>query len=84
MENPNLKGAIAEAAIAYEATRLGVDVFKPLSEHSRADLIFGMSSAIPRAVQVSQKDRRDRLHQPDQQLAYTSGLRPQQVLGGRG
>ena len=44
--NSNQKGAIAEAAIALEAIRAGVDVFKPLSEHSRADLIFGMGGRL--------------------------------------
>src|SRR5688500_3795617 len=46
--NSNQKGAIAEAAIAYEATRLGVEVYKPLSEHSRADLVFGVGSELYR------------------------------------
>ena len=43
-----MKGAIAEAAIALEAIRNGVEVFKPLSEHSRADLIFEVGSALYR------------------------------------
>jgi prevent-host-death family protein len=42
----NYKGAVAEAAIAYEAVRLGVGVFKPLSEHSRADLVFELGSRL--------------------------------------
>jgi len=46
--NPNLVGATAEAAIAYEATRLGIEVFKPLSGHSRCDLIFDIESALYR------------------------------------
>ena len=43
---PNQKGAIVEAAIAYEAIRAGAEVFKPLSEHSRADLIFGIGGRL--------------------------------------
>ncbi len=35
-------------AIALEAVRLGVEVFKPLSEHSRCDLIFGISDRLHR------------------------------------
>jgi prevent-host-death family protein len=37
---PNDKGPIAELEIAAAAVRLGVSVFKPLSEHLRADLVF--------------------------------------------
>ena len=46
--NPNQKGAIVEAAIALEATRHGLEVFKPLSEHSRADLVLGAGSELYR------------------------------------
>ncbi len=46
--NTNLKGAIAEAAIAYEAIRLGVGVFRPASEHSRCDLIFEVRTGLYR------------------------------------
>lgn len=44
--NPNLRGTISELAIALEAVQLGVDVFKPLSEHSRCDLIFGIAHRV--------------------------------------
>src|SRR4051794_30595883 len=40
VENPNDKGNIAEAAIAFEAVKAGVPVFKPVAEHGRADLVF--------------------------------------------
>jgi hypothetical protein len=46
--NPNLRGTISEMAIALEAVELGVEVFKPLSEHSRADLIFGIADRLYR------------------------------------
>jgi PD-(D/E)XK endonuclease len=46
--NPNLRGTISEMAIALEAVQLGVEVFKPLSEHSRADLIFGIADHLYR------------------------------------
>ncbi len=36
--NPNDKGNIAEAAIAFHATRLGIPVLRPLCEHTRYDL----------------------------------------------
>ena len=48
VDSPNHKGAVAEAAIAYEAARLGVTVYKPLSEHSRADLIFEIGTSLYR------------------------------------
>src|SRR3954447_5673112 len=35
------KGAIAEAAIAFEAVKLGVDVYRPVVEGGRCDLILG-------------------------------------------
>ena len=34
------KGAIAEAAIAWEATKLGIEVYRPISEGGRFDMIF--------------------------------------------
>jgi hypothetical protein len=37
---PNQKGAIAETAIAHEAIKLGIDVYRPYSEGGRCDLIF--------------------------------------------
>jgi hypothetical protein len=36
----NHKGAIAEAAITYHATRLGIDVYRPVSDGGRYDLIL--------------------------------------------
>jgi prevent-host-death family protein len=48
VDSPNHKGAIAEAAIALEAACLGVDVFKPLSEHSRSDMIFQIAGSLYR------------------------------------
>jgi prevent-host-death family protein len=40
----NQKGAIAEAAIAAEAIKLGIDVLKPIAEHGRYDLAFDLGS----------------------------------------
>src|SRR6266849_2675629 len=45
------KGAIAEAAIAFEATKLGVGVYVPLAD-TRYDLIFDLH---PRLVRVQCK-----------------------------
>jgi prevent-host-death family protein len=57
--DPNLRGTVAEMAIALEAVRLGVEVFKPLSEHSRCDLIFGVGGRLYRVQCKSAKRRRE-------------------------
>ena len=57
VDSPNHKGTIAEAAIALEAARLGVGVFKPLSEHSRCDMIFQFAGFLYR-VQCKTARRR--------------------------
>jgi antitoxin (DNA-binding transcriptional repressor) of toxin-antitoxin stability system len=46
--NSNDKGAIAELEIAAAAVKLGLPVFKPLSEHSRADLILEIGGRLMR------------------------------------
>jgi prevent-host-death family protein len=45
---PNEKGNIAELAIALEATKLGIDVLKPVAEHCRYDLAFDLGDSILR------------------------------------
>jgi PD-(D/E)XK endonuclease len=47
----NQKGAVAEAAIAYEAIKLGVGVYKPIADE-RCDFIFDLH---PRLVRVQCK-----------------------------
>jgi prevent-host-death family protein len=44
----NDKGNIAEAAIALEAIKLGIDVLKPIAEHGRYDLAFDLENRILR------------------------------------
>jgi PD-(D/E)XK nuclease superfamily protein len=48
MLTSNDKGNIAEAAIALEAIRLGIDVLKPVTEHTRYDLAFDLGHRILR------------------------------------
>lgn len=48
MDNPNLKGNIAEAAIAFAAVKAGVHVFKPVAEHGRADLVLEIGDTLQR------------------------------------
>ncbi len=52
MPDPNHKGNVAEAEIAAAAIKLGVDVIKPLVEHTRYDLIFDLR---PRLLRVQCK-----------------------------
>lgn len=42
----NQKGAIAETAIAAKAVRLGIDVYRPVAEGGRYDLIFGVGDRL--------------------------------------
>ena len=46
------KGAIAESAIIHEAVKLGLGVFKPMTDAERYDLIFDLR---PRLVRVQCK-----------------------------
>ena len=49
--NSNDKGAIAEEAIVFAAMKLGVRVWRPVSEHGRADLVLDLGGQLLR-VQV--------------------------------
>jgi PD-(D/E)XK endonuclease len=42
------KGAIAEMAIAWEATRQGIEVYRPISEGGRFDMIFLLGDELVR------------------------------------
>jgi hypothetical protein len=53
--NPNRLGAIAEAAIAWRATQLGVPVLAPVFEDQRYDLVFDLAG---RFVRVQCKSAR--------------------------
>jgi PD-(D/E)XK endonuclease len=44
----NQKGAIAETAIAHRAIRLGIEVYRPVVEGGRYDLVFGLKSGLLR------------------------------------
>lgn len=44
----NQKGAIAELLFAAAAVRAGYDVFRPMSEHGRADLLLGSGETLLR------------------------------------
>jgi hypothetical protein len=42
------KGAIAETAIAHEATKLGIEVYRPIAEGGRFDMIFLLGDDLAR------------------------------------
>jgi PD-(D/E)XK endonuclease len=42
------KGAIAETAIAWEATKLGIEVYRPIAEGGRFDMIFLLGDDLAR------------------------------------
>ena len=42
------KGAIAEAAVVFEATKLGIPVLRPLAEGLRYDLVFELEGRLIR------------------------------------
>ena len=43
---PSRKGAIAEAEITAQAARLGMDVYRPVVEGCRCDLILGLGDRL--------------------------------------
>jgi hypothetical protein len=40
VDNPNVKGNVAEAAIALAAARAGIAIYKPSGEHGRTDVVL--------------------------------------------
>jgi hypothetical protein len=44
VDNPNVKGTVAELEIAAAAARLGVSIWMPVTEHGRCDLLFEIGS----------------------------------------
>lgn len=44
--DPNRKGNAAELAIVWEAAKLGLPVYYPLTEHGRADLVLGIGGRL--------------------------------------
>ena len=47
------KGAIAELAIQLAATKLGIDVYRPVAEGGRYDMIFDLEPcSLARAMQM--------------------------------
>ena len=61
MLSTDQKGSIAETAVAPSAIKLGIDVYKPLVDGTRADLVFDLGANLARVpVQVGSTSRRCR------------------------
>jgi hypothetical protein len=56
--SPSQKGAVAEIGIAHHATRLGIQVYRPVAEGGRCDMIFDVGDRLLR-VQCKWASRRD-------------------------
>jgi prevent-host-death family protein len=50
VQSPNVKGAVAELAVAKAAAELGLAVYGPLTEHARYDLVIEIAGK-PRRIQ---------------------------------
>ncbi|MEA2385944.1 MAG: hypothetical protein QOJ22_118 [Thermoleophilaceae bacterium] len=48
MESPNVKGNVAELAVAKRAAELGLAVYGPLIEHGRYDLVIEIAGCLQR------------------------------------
>jgi prevent-host-death family protein len=48
MLDTNHKGNIAEAAVAFHAARNGLEVFRPVAEHGRYDIVLGVHGRLLR------------------------------------
>ncbi len=48
MLSTDQKGAIAETAIVHAAVKLGIEVYKPVSDGTRYDLIFDLATGLVR------------------------------------
>ncbi len=56
-QNPNHRGAVSEAAITLAALQAGIEVYRPASEHARADMLFDVAGTLFR-VQCKTGHRR--------------------------
>jgi PD-(D/E)XK endonuclease len=59
MLSTNQKGAIAETAITHEAVKLGIEVYRPVVEGGRFDLVFAFADASLARVQCKWAPLRD-------------------------
>jgi PD-(D/E)XK nuclease superfamily protein len=57
MLTSNQKGAVAETAVAHAAVKIGIDVYRPVAEGGRCDLIFDFGQRLIR-VQCKWAERR--------------------------
>ena len=71
--NPNHRGALSELAIALAATRAGVEVYRPTSEHARADMVFGIGDHVFRVQCKTASVARDIVRVPVVSSWYSPG-----------
>jgi prevent-host-death family protein len=70
----NLKGNVAELAIAAEAAKLGLTVLMPMTEHERYDLVLGIAGRLLR-VQCKWASLRDEVIRVRCHCSYHSPTR---------
>jgi prevent-host-death family protein len=70
----NIKGNVAELAIAAEAARLGLTVLMPMTEHERYDLVLGIAGRLLR-VQCKWASVRDEVVRVRCDCSYHSPTR---------
>lgn len=70
----NIKGNVAELAIAAEAARLGLTVLMPMTEHERYDLVLGIAGRLLR-VQCKWGSLRDEVIRVRSDCSYHSPTR---------
>ena len=71
MLTPTQKGSIAEAVIAAEAVKAGVNVLRPLAEGGRYDLVFEINERFVRVQCKSGKRRGDVIIVPTRTSRHT-------------
>jgi hypothetical protein len=67
------KGAIAETAIAHEATKLGIEVYRPIAEGGRFDMIFLLGEELARVqCKWAREGLRRRVYTADEVDAFAA------------
>jgi prevent-host-death family protein len=74
LADQNIKGNVAELAIAAEAARLGLTVLMPMTEHERYDLVLGIAGKLLR-VQCKWGSLRDEVIRVRCDCSYHSPTR---------
>jgi hypothetical protein len=73
VHDSNHKGNVAEAVIAAEAVKLGIEVLRPQLEHGRYDLVFEIRERFLRVQCKTGKLRGDVIVVPTRTCRHTPG-----------